>query len=132
MARCYGDFSLVVPEGMDITVRSSTGDVDLTGVTGPVTVQSSVGDVRLEGAPSEADLRSSVGQVTAVLGEPASMLSVQTAVGDIDLTLPGEVAYDVRSRSEVSDVVTTVRQDSRSEYVVDVSSNVGTITIDGD
>lgn len=132
MMRCHGDFSVVVPTGMDVTVRSSTGDVELAGVTGDVRVTSNVGDLRLDGAPPTADLRSSVGTVTAVLTKPPSLLRVESNVGDINLTLPRDEAYAVRSQSDISEVRTTVTEDSRSDYVVDVRTNVGTIRIDDD
>ncbi|WP_122262065.1 DUF4097 family beta strand repeat-containing protein [Ornithinimicrobium cerasi] len=130
--RCAGDWSVVVPAGEEVavTVDSSTGDVELDGVSGDVTVTSAVGDVRLTGSPGTADLRSSVGTVTALLTEPPDLLQVESSVGDIDVTLPPDYAYAVRTDADLPEVITDVRQDSGSSYVVDVRSGIGTIRID--
>ena len=91
---------------------------------------SAVGDVRLTGSPGTADLRSSVGTVTALLTEPPDLLQVESSVGDIDVTLPPNYEYAVRTDADLPEVITDVRQDSGSPYVIDVRAGIGTIRID--
>lgn len=132
LKRCHADWSIVVPEGASLDLTEVIGDVRLEEVTGPVAVSGSVGDVSLTGSPSTVDVRLSVGNLDVELSAPASEVTVQTNVGDVELRLPGEVAYDVRTRSDVAAEVVEVARDADSPYRVDVSTNVGDIRITND
>lgn len=126
--QCYADWTVAVPEDLKVVVRSTVGDVDLEGLTGDLVVTSSVGQVTVAASPSSLDVTTSVGDVSAVLGEPADRVSVRTSVGDVDLTLPGGVAYDVQASSlDPADV--RVETSPGSEHEVTVESSVGSVLV---
>lgn len=128
VGQCYASWTVLVPVGTDVELRPGVGDVEVTGLTGAVTVNGSVGDVHVDGSPSSLDVNTSVGEVTAVLREPAEQVSLRSSVGDITLTLPGGVAYDVSAAGiEPADV--RVETDPASEYAVDVHTSVGAVLI---
>ena len=62
--RCSVDLDLVVPAGATLTVRSSVGDVRVTGVAEAVSVRMDAGDVRLIETTGAVRVRSDVGDIT--------------------------------------------------------------------
>lgn len=131
VGQCYADWTIAVPPGLKVVVRPSVGDVDVSGVTGDVTVNGSVGDVRVSGAPSSLDVTTSVGAVSATLREPAESVRLRSSVGDIELRLPEGVEYDVRATSPLDPATVEVPTSGQSEYDVDLTTSVGSITVTG-
>lgn len=129
VGQCYADWTVAVPAGTTVVLRAGLGDVDVSGVTGEVTVDGSVGDVRVAGSPSALDVTTSVGQVSAVLRDPAGSVRLRSDVGDIDLRLPEGVAYDVRASSPLDPATVEVETSDRSQYDVDVTTDVGSVVI---
>lgn len=129
LGQCWADWTVTVPAGVPVVVRAGVGDVDVAGLTGAVTVHGSVGDVQVSGAPSSLDVSTSVGSVDAVLSEPASSVRLRTSVGDVDLRLPGDVAYDVDAQAALDEPVVEVETSTTSGYDVDVRSSVGSVVI---
>ncbi|RIK15603.1 MAG: hypothetical protein DCC50_07585 [Acidobacteria bacterium] len=128
LGQCYADWDVAVPEDLTVVVRTSVGDVDAAGLTGDVVVRSSVGGVKVAGAPSSLDVTTSVGDVEAVLTSPAERLVARSAVGDVRVTLPGDVAYDLRTTGmDPADV--RVETSSTSDYEVVLNSGVGSIVV---
>ena len=128
--RCAADWDVVVPEGLAVTVTSSAGQVELTGVTGDVVVSNTVGETRVTGSPRTLEATSQVGSIVATLSAPARRVVLRNTVGEVDLTLPPGHTWAVTARSEVDDVVTDVSVSSTSEYVVDVRTELGSVRID--
>jgi hypothetical protein len=82
---CFNcDISYVVraPRGAHVTVQTSSGDVTVRSVAGPVRVDSSSGDVKAEQLSGEAHIHSSSGSLT-LDGDTSSVQAV-TSSGDID------------------------------------------------
>lgn len=128
LGRCYADWTVAVPEDLKVVVRSTVGDVELAGLTGDLQVASTVGQVTVDASPASLDVATSVGDVSVVLGRPADVVAVRTSVGDVDLTLPGGVSYDVRASSiDPADVL--VDTSPASEHRVTVESSVGSILV---
>lgn len=129
-ARCAGDWDVVVPEGLPVTVTSNAGHVALTGVTGDVVVSNTVGETQLIGSPRTLEATSQVGSIVATLSAPADRVVLRNTVGEVDLTLPPGHTWAVTARSDVDDVVTGVPVSSSSPYVVDVRTELGSVRID--
>jgi hypothetical protein len=129
LGQCYASWTVTVPEGLKVVVRANVGDVDVAGLTGEVTVQGSVGDVQVSGAPSTLDVSTSVGSIDAALSEPASSVRLRSSVGDVDLRLPGDVAYDVQASSSLDAATVDVETSSDSDYEVDVETSVGSVSV---
>lgn len=128
LGQCYADWDVAVPEDLDVVVRTSVGDVDAAGLVGDVVVRSSVGAVAVTGTPSSLDVSTGVGDVDAVLTTPAEQVLVRSGVGDVHVTLPGDVAYDLRTKGmEPADV--RVDTSSTSDYEVVLESGVGSVLV---
>ncbi|MEO6456743.1 MAG: DUF4097 family beta strand repeat-containing protein [Chloroflexia bacterium] len=112
------DFTLKVPHKCDITLRSSTGDLDIREVQGALYLQTATGDIRLENIEGAAIVNSASGDIqvdmiTGKLGvhsasgdvriDQANLeeLSAHTASGDIHLemmSVPGK-GFDIKTVS---------------------------------
>ncbi len=65
MPRCDVQLSLEVPSGFAVTLRSSSGDLSTSGITGAQALESSSGDVSVRDAPGTVQVNTSSGDVTA-------------------------------------------------------------------
>ena len=107
-------WTLTVPGGTDVVVRSAGGAVDVSGLHGDVAVDTASGDVHVAGART-ASLRTASGALTvadvdgsidaaSVSGDvsiasalgPGALWQVGSVGGAALLTLPGASAFDVR------------------------------------
>ncbi|AXH96833.1 DUF4097 family beta strand repeat-containing protein [Ornithinimicrobium avium] len=131
VGQCYADWDVAVPSHVTVVVRTSVGDVDADGLTGDLAVHSSVGDIAVTGSPAVLEVSTSVGDVSATLGAPADRVTLRTSVGDVALTLPGGVAYDLKAQGlDPADV--RVETSPTSEHHVSVESDLGSVLVTGD
>ncbi|MDQ1294164.1 MAG: hypothetical protein QG608_2047 [Actinomycetota bacterium] len=142
---------VVLPPGLDLKIRSKTGEVRLDGPDGPVDVDTRIGDVEIH-APSSSALRvvsgsgeifvgdarvgtlkaqAGGGTVTARFLAPPKKADVVTDSGDITLRLPGNPAdgYQVRANSGEGDTSVTVPRNTRSDHVVQARSSSGDVVV---
>jgi DUF4097 and DUF4098 domain-containing protein YvlB len=100
-----GDISLArAPRGLDLTTTS--GQVEVGGVSGRVRMNSTSGDVEVRLAPplTAAEIETSSGQLTVKLDpQVACALLATSSSGEIDFQLP--VSARTLSRGRVSAVV---------------------------
>jgi DUF4097 and DUF4098 domain-containing protein YvlB len=99
---CRASIVLHVPRGTKVDVRSGSGDLTASGITGPVRMETGSGDVNATGLTGGAELRTSSGDVSAhslggdvtlrtasgdLTGEDLAAGTVQavTSSGDVDL-----------------------------------------------
>lgn len=128
LGQCYADWDAAVPQDLRVVVRTSVGDVDAGGLSGDLSVHSAVGQVSVTGSPAHLEVSTSVGDVSAVLAAPADRVAVRTGVGDVTLTLPDDVAYDLTTQSlDPADV--RVETSPTSEHHVSVDSGIGSVLV---
>lgn len=127
---CWGDWVVTVPAGTLVDVRSSFGDVALSGVTGEAVVRSAFGDVRVDGAPRRVEVHGSVGDVDLALEEPPDSVDVRTSLGDVRVVLPRGTAYAVDVTTETGSPSVLVETDPASPHSVDVVTGLGSLTIE--
>ena len=150
-AACNVGYTVAVPAGTGLTVdssggdvsvrdyagraplavSSSSGDVDLTGISVPsLQLESSAGDVHGEGIRARVvDAKSSAGDVVLALASPARRLAAESSAGDVRLTVP-DVPYRVKASSSAGDVSDgAILQDPHAARRIDASSSAGDVTI---
>jgi DUF4097 and DUF4098 domain-containing protein YvlB len=79
---CRASIVLHVPPGTKIDVRSGSGDLTASGITGPARMETGSGDVTATGLTGDADLRTSSGDVNA--RGLAGDVTLRTASGDVN------------------------------------------------
>jgi len=115
------DLDLSVPEGAEVSVRTSAGDVRAVGV-GDAQLSSGVGDVVVRGARGELDLITGAGSVVAT-GVDSPRIAASTGTVDVTLvtTTPPQ---SVSASSGVGDVLVEVPDDATG-YALEVETGVG-------
>lgn len=85
---------LNVPEGINVKVRTVSGDVEIRDVAGALEVNSVSGDITVDGRPVSLDLTTVSGAVDAVTGTNVMGIRVHTVSGDVDIKLADEASGD--------------------------------------
>jgi hypothetical protein len=127
---CWGDWVVTVPAGTLVDVRSSLGDIALSGVTGDAVLRSSFGDVVVEGAPETVEVHGSLGNVTLTLEEAPDAVDVRTSLGDVRVVVPRGSTYAVDVTTETGPPSVQVQTDPASPHSIDVVTGLGSLTIE--
>ena len=118
--------------GVPLRLKSSSGDVDVTGVTAPeVDLKSSAGEVHASAIRSPVvSVDSSAGDVRLDMVAPPSKLVATSSAGDVHVTLPDAI-YALDASSSAGDVSDRgIRQDPRSPRKLTVRSSAGDVSVD--
>jgi hypothetical protein len=133
------DYTIRVPHNCDLSLRTSSGDLEVLRVTGTHFLQSSSGDINLDKldgamlvASASGDIsytdskgklgaRSASGDITVVNGQ-LHELSVTTASGDINLDLRIQPERDFEIKGVSGDVEVKLPHDARLSIEVNTLS----------
>lgn len=128
---CRVTWELGLPADVALDVDAAAVQVRACDLTGPVTIDVATGAVDLCRIRSdELDVSASAGAIGIEFAEPPQRVAVTTSVGDISVTVPDDgTVYDVRSRVSVGSVDNRLRSDPAESRVIDVSANVGDVTL---
>lgn len=115
-------FEVMVPAGVRVSARSTSGDIVITGTKGAVEARTQSGDLSVSDVGEIVDLNSYSGDITA-----------RGIVGNIEITtLSGEVMLsDVRGDVDATSVSGDVDLRNVSARYVRAKSTSGDITFDG-
>jgi hypothetical protein len=109
---CTMAYDISVPSGLPVAVTDATGNLTVSGFSGPVTLSDGSGDI------------------TLTFTEVPTRVDVTDGSGDITLILPrGSTAYRVRARSASGDVSDSVKTSSSSPNVIIASDGSGDVSI---
>jgi hypothetical protein len=129
---CSASYELAVPETVTVDVRTTGGNVRLTGFRGTAAVQTREGNVNVD-AYCGFDLAVSTGSGNvriAAACSPAN-LKVRTSGGDaVALVPPGRYRIHTASGSGPPHV-NGVISDPRAPFTIDMRSRSGSVTIGG-
>jgi len=136
------DFTVTAPRTLEVTARSVSGDLDISGfggdivadvVSGSATVTACSGDVSLKSVSGEAEAVGIEGRTTvdlvsgdAVIRDVTGPVNIRTISGEALITLPQALAVDVHTVS--GDVEILVPPDAGLD--VSLSSTSGDIDTD--
>ncbi|CAL9484554.1 hypothetical protein SUDANB58_03124 [Streptomyces sp. enrichment culture] len=144
-SRCSVDYTVDVPAGVPVSGEVSDGGIHLTKV-GAVKVTTSSGRIEMNGVSGAVEVKTSNGRITgedikgtriraqtsngAINLTPAAPLDVQarTSNGDITLTMP-KADYQVTADTNNGDRAIGVSDDPSGEYRLRLKSSNGDITV---
>ncbi|WP_432495369.1 DUF4097 family beta strand repeat-containing protein [Kineococcus gypseus] len=146
---CEVSWEVEVPEGVDLALRTGTGDQKLSGRFGrvgadvgtgdveasgadadEVDVRAGTGDVELGGAYREVRVRTGTGDVEVDVVQPPDSVELTTGTGDVDLQLPDvEGGYAAGATSSFGDVVLDLPVDDDSPRAVRVTASTGDVEV---
>lgn len=123
---CSIDYSLDLPEAVEVKAKTTSGDVEVTAMAGPLDVETTSGDVRLTGVKGAITVNATSGDVTGRdLACPRA--SITATSGDVDLDFAA-APQEIRRRGTSGDTTILVPSD-RQPYAVQVDTTSGDQTI---
>lgn len=84
LSGAQSDLEIRVPKNSRVKMATRSGDVDVTGVEGPLKIESASGDIKVQGTAAEVEAESASGDIKLQV-EAAEVLAL-TVSGDIHLT----------------------------------------------
>jgi DUF4097 and DUF4098 domain-containing protein YvlB len=146
---CKVDFRVEIPAAVPVRIRTDTGSVAVTEMTGMVEVDTGAGGIRLNGTkgPVHAstsagnidgvdlvatflDARTDAGRIRLSFAEPSSRVDLRTGAGNIDLALPASGGgYRVATETGAGKVDVGVDNDPAANRAVTATTGAGNIRI---
>ncbi|WP_158879444.1 DUF4097 family beta strand repeat-containing protein [Amycolatopsis anabasis] len=123
---CAVDYDLVVPARLPISGTAAAGAVEVTGAR-TADVRAAAGKVTLRDVAGEAKVDSAAGDVDLTLSTPAAV-KVKAAAGSIVVSVPGG-PYRVDSQAMAGRTSVGVPTDPGAANVLDLRSSAGDITV---
>lgn len=147
-ANCSIDYDVRVPATVEVHAETTSGNVDIHGISGAVVIQTTSGDVSLDGVSGDITLKGTSGDVNSAdlaarqvttsttSGDVAldfaaapEAVSVRGTSGDLTITVPPGRPYAVQVRTTSGDHRVTIDQSASAEGRIDVESTSGDVTI---
>jgi hypothetical protein len=103
------DFDVAVPATSALQVKTNTGGIDVSGVSGQMVLTSNTGSIEARDATlsGSSELITNTGSVTLVgtIG-PGGTYSFQTNTGSVNVTLPGASVFHVDASTDTGSINT--------------------------
>lgn len=128
LGRCHAGVDLLVPEGTDVTVIGSLGDVEVRS-SGAVDARSSAGNITVQGSPTVVSARTTFGNVRVGSTRAPEAVTVSSTAGDIDILLPRTEAYDVLAETTHGERSVTLPTRSGAPHTVTARSTFGNVDL---
>ena len=128
---CSVDYTVTMPARITLNVDGTAGDMKVNGPFANATISTKAG--RVLGTSLGAgtyEITTNAGQVNLKFASPPNSVKVKSDVAEVALTVPGGTKYAVTTDTTVGIKNIEVEQDSSSTHRLDVTTTVGTITID--
>ena len=124
MRSTSGDLTATAIEGNAI-ITTTSGDIELIGGSGKIAISTTSGDLEVRGAQGSVEMETTSGEVTlyakqltegrfktvsgdieVVVDSPVNSGRFEMTAfnGDIDITLPGDSAFDVEAETQMGDI----------------------------
>ncbi|MFI5709657.1 DUF4097 family beta strand repeat-containing protein [Kribbella sp. NPDC051620] len=149
---CHTDYVVTVPRDLDVTIRTSSGDLKVVGLGGSTTLESSSGKIEAQNLSGSLTMESSSGDLEAAGLSSGSVTSksssgsvelsfstapttvdVTTSSGDALVRLPeGVEAYKVDTDSKSGDENAEVKIDPAATRTIKVKSSSGDAVVEYD
>lgn len=127
---CSTDWTVVVPEDVDVEIQEGVGAVTVEGVAGDVDVNAGVGDVRIsEATAGSISAELGVGSLWIEAIEPPQDVRGRVGVGGLAVQLPDTVSYDIHARGGVGEVRNDLGSDPGADRTVTLEGGVGEVTV---
>ncbi|MDH6707439.1 hypothetical protein P3T27_004176 [Kitasatospora sp. MAA19] len=142
---CSVDYTVELPPGLPISGGTSSGGVKLSQV-GEVSVHTSSGDITLDDVAGPVDVRTDNGEIkgTSLKGDRVSAktdnggikltpgkaqnITAKTSNGEINVTVPTS-SYHVTASTDLGEKHIGVQSDPNGKYRLDLGTNIGEITV---
>jgi DUF4097 and DUF4098 domain-containing protein YvlB len=127
---CSVAYLVELPAGTAVKVRTSSGEIRLSGLTGDVTVDTSAGEISGTGLGSAHTLaHTSAGKITLRYTAAPSAVDAKTSAGEVDIRLAGAESYAIDADTRAGHTRIEVPTDPAATRKISAHSSAGGITI---
>ena len=107
-ARTQVDVRGEVPAGTNLRIELQNGNVDLTGITGPISVELQNGNIRIDGAAGNVQAVTQTGMVEVGFQRllPNANVSLSATNGNVTLAVPVNTAARIEAQTLVGNIQT--------------------------
>ncbi len=126
---CDVTYEIRVPNNVEVTARTESGDVDLGGVMQRVALQTGSGDVDASINADVLTATSTSGEVKLHLGAAPNQLSATSQSGDVEIRLPNSQTYAVDAQTTSGDRDIEVAEQSTADHRIQVRTASGDIEV---
>jgi DUF4097 and DUF4098 domain-containing protein YvlB len=127
---CRVAYLVTVPRRLAVQIDNKVGMIKLSGLAGPLTLTSSTGDIDATGLTSDAvTAHARAGAISLGFSAPPTTVDAQTEVGSIMVRLPADSAYAVDAGSQVGVADVTVQREPASAHHILAHSRVGSVRV---
>ncbi|MGY0232828.1 DUF4097 family beta strand repeat-containing protein [Longispora urticae] len=127
---CGVEYEVTVPASLAVTVKTSAGPVDATGLTGDVSLATNAGSVEaVSMGTKKLKIRSDAGRIRAEFTVVPDDVDVQTSAGSVTVAVPSGTAYAVDARTSAGSRDITVQTDPASTHKIKAETSAGKIEV---
>ena len=103
---CDIELDVHYPRGLEVTLKSENGNVDVNGAGGAVSVKNSNGNVTIADAAANVSASNKHGNVSVTLADAwrGSTIAMSTSAGNVELRVPTHFDAKVTARTRMGDV----------------------------
>lgn len=147
---CKTSYVLTVPKDVKLTVESSSGDLNVSGmpdganlktssgdielhdVGGPLWLESSSGDLEADGlTATEVTTKSSSGSVDLNFAVAPTAVDAKASSGDVSIQIPsGTESYKVDADTSSGDLTTEIKTDPTATRTIKADTSSGDVTVE--
>ncbi len=101
------DIEVTVPTDSNLQIKTDTGEVDVTGITGQMSLSSNTGSIHAvqDSLTGQSILHTDTGSVTfAGTIDPKGSYQFETNTGSVDVTLPGNSSFHVDATTDTGSI----------------------------
>jgi hypothetical protein len=131
LGTCSSSYRVTVPDNVPVTVRTSSGDVRVTGFRGSARIDTATGDIAVSGYCGFAlRLRADSGDVRATAACAPERLTLRSRTGDVEATVPpGRYRVDADS-DEGSRRVRGITPADDAPFQIQALSSTGDVNVE--
>lgn len=127
---CGGDYTVAVPEGLALEVKSDNGDVEANGFEGEIAVNNQNGDVTLEGVTNTVRAESTNGGIEIRTTKPVTSIDTHSTNGDITIEVAGgDAKYRIETETTNGEKDVALQSDESAKQSIKAITTNGDIQI---
>ncbi|MBG6139067.1 DUF4097 family beta strand repeat-containing protein [Longispora fulva] len=127
---CGVEYEVTVPATLGVTVKTSAGAVDASGLSGEVSLETNAGSVEaLTMGTKKLRIRSDAGRIRAEFTVVPDDVDVQTSAGSVAVVVPSGSTYAVDAKTSAGSRDITVQTDPASGHKIRAETSAGKIEV---
>ncbi|MFC5179861.1 DUF4097 family beta strand repeat-containing protein [Actinomadura harenae] len=130
---CEVDYRITVPRALAAELRTDTGAIVVSGMTGSVTARANTGTITGTGlrpvASAHISARTDTGSVRLSMASAAAEVSARANTGHIKIVVPGAQKFAVSADTNTGEKQVNIPTDPGAPHTIKAQTDTGDVTI---